>query len=153
MSHWKLSSQCPQIVCQRCFWFVLGPLDRLPGFLRRLSIQLSFSHSRYAEEGICSHRRMGIQGEIAALTQSCTPPKDFKGHLWPDVNEWLEIMDRHTHSLVPDLSRLADKPPGSQHTSSWPSSVTRNCVTLDKSLLPPELVFFLGDGPVSSILV
>lgn len=40
MSHWKLSSQCPQIVCQRCFWFVLGPLDRLPGFLRRLSIQL-----------------------------------------------------------------------------------------------------------------
>lgn len=63
MSHWKLSSQCPQIVCQRCFRFVLGPLDRLPGFLRRLSIQLSFSHSKYAEEGICSHRRMGIQGE------------------------------------------------------------------------------------------
>lgn len=130
-----------------------------PGAIRQaswISAQIIYpteEHSRYAEEGICSHKRMGIQGEIAALTQSCTPPKDFKGHLWPDVNEWLEIMDRHTHSLVPDLSRLADKPPGSQHTSSWPSSVTRNCVTLDKSLLPPELVFFLGDGPVSSILV
>lgn len=23
MSRWKLSSECPQNVCQRCFWFIL----------------------------------------------------------------------------------------------------------------------------------
>lgn len=79
VSHWKLllrvSPECV-CVCQRCFWLVLRPLDRLLGFLCRISIQLRFSHSRLTLQACrrhCSQRR-----RVPAILQqspACSSPR------------------------------------------------------------------------------